>query len=438
MFVGEAPGFHEDKQGYPFVGQAGKLLDKLLGGIGLTRDQVYIANVLKCRPPGNRDPMPDEIEACESHLFRQISLIEPRLIATLGNFATKLLSGQQHGITRVHGRAQETVSRRQARDPLPALPSGRGSLHAGDAEDARGRLCAHSRAARPTSRCSRAASLPSCPSRRRSSPSRRPSSSGSSRPRRVPAMIEFESSSAGETERLAARLGAVLVAATSSRSRGELGAGKTTFVRGACRALGVTGPVTSPTFTIGHRYAGEPDVSHLDLYRFEAVPRRSGETSSRTSKTQSPSSSGPRRRERSLPAPRAGSAPPPRRGRRLVSLESRDGSLENEVSQGARTRLRHGHGRRDRARSSVTATCSASACPRGRSCSCDVDELLAEAGRDADATSTRIAVGRGPGRYTGLRMGLVDGARRSRSRWTCRSRVSRRSTRSLPGAGRCP
>ncbi len=109
MFVGEAPGFHEDKQGYPFVGQAGKLLDKLLGGIGLTRDQVYIANVLKCRPPGNRDPMPDEIEACESHLFRQISLIEPRLIATLGNFATKLLSGQQHGITKVHGRAQETV-----------------------------------------------------------------------------------------------------------------------------------------------------------------------------------------------------------------------------------------------------------------------------------------------------------------------------------------
>ena len=109
MFVGEAPGFHEDKQGYPFVGQAGKLLDKLLGGIGLTRDQVYIANVLKCRPPGNRDPMPDEIEACESHLFQQISLIEPRLIATLGNFATKLLSGQQHGITKVHGRAQETV-----------------------------------------------------------------------------------------------------------------------------------------------------------------------------------------------------------------------------------------------------------------------------------------------------------------------------------------
>jgi uracil-DNA glycosylase len=109
MFVGEAPGFHEDKQGYPFVGQAGKLLDKLLGGIGLTRDDVYIANVIKCRPPGNRDPQPAEIEACESHLFRQIELIEPKLIATLGNFATKLLSGKPHGITRVHGQPQEAT-----------------------------------------------------------------------------------------------------------------------------------------------------------------------------------------------------------------------------------------------------------------------------------------------------------------------------------------
>ena len=109
MFVGEAPGFHEDKQGFPFVGQAGKLLDKLLAGIGLERGDVYIANVLKCRPPGNRDPQPDEIEACESHLFKQIELIEPKLIATLGNFATKLLSGKPHGITRVHGQEQEVT-----------------------------------------------------------------------------------------------------------------------------------------------------------------------------------------------------------------------------------------------------------------------------------------------------------------------------------------
>jgi uracil-DNA glycosylase family 4 len=109
MFVGEAPGFHEDQQGYPFVGQAGKLLDRLLAGIGLDRSRVYIANVLKCRPPGNRDPAPDEIEACESHLFRQTELIEPVVIATLGNFATKLLSGKQHGITRVHGTPQDAT-----------------------------------------------------------------------------------------------------------------------------------------------------------------------------------------------------------------------------------------------------------------------------------------------------------------------------------------
>jgi uracil-DNA glycosylase len=109
MFVGEAPGFHEDKQGVPFVGQAGQLLETLLNGIGLSRADVYIANVLKCRPPGNRDPQPDEIEACESHLFRQIELIRPTLVATLGNFATKLLSGKPAGITRVHGVPQHVT-----------------------------------------------------------------------------------------------------------------------------------------------------------------------------------------------------------------------------------------------------------------------------------------------------------------------------------------
>ena len=109
MFVGEAPGFHEDKQGVPFVGAAGKLLDQLLAGIGMTRADVYVANVLKCRPPGNRDPLPEEIEACEGHLWRQIELIQPRVVATLGNFATKLLSGRPTGITRVHGQEQETT-----------------------------------------------------------------------------------------------------------------------------------------------------------------------------------------------------------------------------------------------------------------------------------------------------------------------------------------
>jgi DNA polymerase len=103
MFVGEAPGYHEDQQGIPFVGASGKLLGGMLEGIGLTRDRVFVANVLKCRPPGNRNPLPAEIRECEPHLFRQVALIRPAVICTLGNFALKLLSGRPEGISRVHG-----------------------------------------------------------------------------------------------------------------------------------------------------------------------------------------------------------------------------------------------------------------------------------------------------------------------------------------------
>jgi uracil-DNA glycosylase len=103
MFIGEAPGFHEDKQGIPFVGAAGSLLTKLLTDIGLTRDDVYVSNTLKCRPPGNRDPMPDEIDACKPYLKEQIELIDPRIICTLGNFSTQLLLGRKIGITKVRG-----------------------------------------------------------------------------------------------------------------------------------------------------------------------------------------------------------------------------------------------------------------------------------------------------------------------------------------------
>jgi uracil-DNA glycosylase family 4 len=106
MFVGEAPGAEEDRQGVPFVGRAGKLLDELLSGIGMRREDVFVANVLKCRPPGNRDPQPEEIETCRPYLERQVELIEPRVIATLGNFATKLLSGNPTGITKVRGTPQ--------------------------------------------------------------------------------------------------------------------------------------------------------------------------------------------------------------------------------------------------------------------------------------------------------------------------------------------
>jgi uracil-DNA glycosylase family 4 len=106
MFVGEAPGANEDKQGLPFVGQAGRLLDQLLSEIGLSRADVFVANTLKCRPPGNRDPLPQEIDACQDYLFRQLELIEPRVVCTLGNFATKLLRGDPTGITRLHGREE--------------------------------------------------------------------------------------------------------------------------------------------------------------------------------------------------------------------------------------------------------------------------------------------------------------------------------------------
>ncbi|MCX7796005.1 MAG: uracil-DNA glycosylase [bacterium] len=104
MLVGEAPGYYEDKKGLPFVGSAGKLLDTLLGEIGLSRNKVYIANVLKCRPPNNRDPKIDEIERCSPYLFAQISYISPKIIITLGNHSTRLLTEIDIGITKVHGR----------------------------------------------------------------------------------------------------------------------------------------------------------------------------------------------------------------------------------------------------------------------------------------------------------------------------------------------
>ncbi|MHB1003678.1 MAG: uracil-DNA glycosylase [Thermoleophilia bacterium] len=106
VFVGEAPGYNEDQQGLPFVGRAGRLLDELLARIGLTRDDVFIANVLKCRPPDNRDPLAGEIELCRAYLEQQIDIIQPEIVCTMGNFSTRLLSGNDDGITRVHGKPQ--------------------------------------------------------------------------------------------------------------------------------------------------------------------------------------------------------------------------------------------------------------------------------------------------------------------------------------------
>ncbi len=104
LFVGEGPGEQEDLTGEPFVGRAGRLLTSLIEGIGLTRAEVYIANVVKCRPPGNRDPLPLEIESCWPYLDAQIAFIEPRVVVTLGNFATKLLLETKDGITKLRGK----------------------------------------------------------------------------------------------------------------------------------------------------------------------------------------------------------------------------------------------------------------------------------------------------------------------------------------------
>jgi DNA polymerase len=109
MFIGEAPGANEDRMGLPFVGQAGKLLDKLLEEVGMQRGDVFIANTLKCRPPDNRDPQPKEIEACQDYLEKQVDLIQPVVICTLGNFSTKLLRGDTTGISRLHGREEVRV-----------------------------------------------------------------------------------------------------------------------------------------------------------------------------------------------------------------------------------------------------------------------------------------------------------------------------------------
>jgi uracil-DNA glycosylase len=114
MFVGEAPGATEDEQGLPFVGRAGKLLDTLLGEIGLNRQDVFVANVLKCHPPGNRDPLPLEIDNCRDYLYSQVELIEPSVICTLGNFSTKLLRADPTGITRLHGRPETILLGRRA------------------------------------------------------------------------------------------------------------------------------------------------------------------------------------------------------------------------------------------------------------------------------------------------------------------------------------
>jgi DNA polymerase len=127
MFIGEGPGFHENEQGRPFVGAAGKYLDELLAKIGMQRSQVFIANVVKCRPPGNRDPMPEELEACRLYLERQIQVINPKVIVTLGRFSmANFLPNAK--ISSVHGQAMKVKGRLVIAMYHPAAALHQGSL----------------------------------------------------------------------------------------------------------------------------------------------------------------------------------------------------------------------------------------------------------------------------------------------------------------------
>ena len=227
--------------------------------------------------PGNRDPQPDEIEACEAHLFRQVELVRPmrrRHARELRHEAPLGQAARDHARPRL-GAGDDP--RRPPRAALPALPPGGRALHAEDARGARGRL---PRASRSCSRASSTRRPPprssSPPTSRRTRPPRsRPSRAGPARPLLAahPYASRWSSTPPRPTETEESRgiLAHVLLPGDVVTVSGELGAGKTTFVRGACRALGVTDHVTSPTFTIGHRYHGRLPVSHLDLYRFQGV-----------------------------------------------------------------------------------------------------------------------------------------------------------------------
>ena len=307
---------------------------------------MYLANVLKCRPPQNRDPLEAEIAACEPHLFRQIELVRPRVVATLGNFATKLLSGRSFGITRVHGQEHEvtlastTVILYPVYHPAAALytPSMLKAL-----EDDFARLPAL--LGRPRTPVApriarRASATPPKPVADPTGEDERDVGRRRSARPLLSAVLELITQSAAETEAFGAALAGLLRPGDVVLLRGELGAGKTTLVRGACRALGIEEPVTSPTFTIGHLYRGRrPWRTSISTASSGSAPRN-GATSSRTSTARSRSSSGPRRAS-ALPPARVSLelehvAPDERR----ISVDSPDRTLLEDLAR-ADPRVRH-------------------------------------------------------------------------------------------------
>ncbi len=237
MFVGEGPGEQEDLTGEPIVGRAGRLLTSLIEDIGLTRAQVYIANVVKCRPPGNRDPMPAEIESCRPYLEAQIGFIEPKVVVTLGNFATKLLLDTKDGITKLRGREFPF------RDGAVLIPVFHPSavLRNGGAALAQARRLRHRQA-----RVGAGVGV-------------------------VMMTLRATTHDALETHALGQRLGALLRAGDVVVLDGELGVGKTVLAKGIAVALGITEPVVSPTFTVVREYDAPTPLVHVDVYRLDHV-----------------------------------------------------------------------------------------------------------------------------------------------------------------------
>ena len=400
MFVGEAPGFHEDQQGVPFVGQAGKLLDKLLGGIGLTRADVFVVNVLKCRPPGNRDPQPEEIASCEPHLFRQIELIQPKLVATLGNFATKLLSGKPAGITRVHGYEQEVTLGARTVLLYPLYHPAAALYTPSMLEGARGGLRAHPGArssGRSTSRpCGRE------PLRRARGPSPSRFSSASS-----DVLIELASVSASETERIAAALAARLAVGDVVGVSGELGCGqddvRTRRVSRARRDLAGHEPdVHDRPSLLRRRRRVAPRPLPLRgslgsgmgrpravLRRRDRVRRVAGGRRRRAS-AGTPGRDARARRRRHAPH-RA--SPPPRPRCYKASPDARPRLRHRDRRRDERPRPRRGGARRARRRGAHAARGRRRA-PRG-----------ARTSRASDLDA--LVVGTGPGSFTSTRIGLA-------------------------------
>jgi DNA polymerase len=255
VFIGEGPGKNEDLKGEPFVGVAGQLLNELLAHAGLERSEVYIANVVKCRPPGNRDPEPIEIETCTPFLREQIRIIKPDVLVTLGNFATKFVLKTDTGITRLHGKVQQAG--RFAVLPIfhPAAAiydrTKRDALFA-DFERLRELLAA-------------AAPAGSDAPERGAAPTAAPAGGGPAAGRVLASASQRATGALGEALAPLLAAGDVLVLS------GDLGAGKTQLTKGIARALGVAEPVTSPTFNLLLAHEGRLGLNHFDLYRLDSA-----------------------------------------------------------------------------------------------------------------------------------------------------------------------